>query len=71
MISWVEKSDTNVYLRLHGRWEWCAYEHDYNEFKELAERALRLSPGRIYVFFNNDHWMLENAKMMLNMLKSL
>lgn len=71
MISWVEKSNASVYLRLHGRGEWYAYEYDYSELKELAEKALRLSPDKIYVFFNNDHWMLENAKTMLSILKSL
>lgn len=70
-ISWVVRSNINVYLRLHGREEWYAHEYSYEELKELAERILRLRPERIYVFFNNNHWMLENARTMLGILKSI
>jgi len=69
--SWIVRTNTNVYLRLHGRGEWYAYEYSYDELKELAEKILNLYPERIYVFFNNNHWMLENARVMLNILKSL
>jgi len=24
---------------------------------------------KIYVFFNNDHWMLENARLMLEIMR--
>ncbi len=71
IISWIVKSNPNVYLRLHGREEWYAYEYSGEELEELARRVISLNPGKIYVFFNNNHWMLENARIMLNILKSL
>mgnify|MGYP001772579383 CR=1 FL=1 len=70
MISWITKTNNNVYLRLHGRGEWYAYEYGYDELKKLAEEVLHVGPERIYVFFNNNHWMLENAKTMLRILKN-
>ena len=60
-----------VYLRLHGRGAWYAYEYSEEELAELARRVAELSPTRVYVFFNNDHWMLENALQMLEVLRSL
>lgn len=53
-----------VYLRMHGREGW--YRHDYTE-DELAavrDRIADLGPERVYVFFNNDHTMLEDARAM-------
>ncbi len=58
-----------VYLRLHGREEWYAYEYTHEELKEIVEAIAKLSPQKVYVFFNNNHWMLENAKEMLRLLK--
>jgi uncharacterized protein YecE (DUF72 family) len=58
-----------IYLRMHGREGW--YSHDYPE-KELLETAelLRAArPGKVYVFFNNDHAMLANAQLMRRVLE--
>lgn len=58
-----------IYLRMHGRDEW--YSHDYSE-EELRETAARIrdaGPDRVYVFFNNDHAMLANARMMREILE--
>ncbi len=71
ITTWITKTNDNIYLRLHGRKEWYTYEYSYNELKELAEKTLSLHPKKIYIFFNNNHWMLENAKTILNILKSL
>jgi len=70
IISWVVKTNANVYLRLHGREVWYAYEYGRGELEELARKVISLNPERIYVFFNNDHWMLENARVMLSILKT-
>lgn len=65
---WVVKTGEEVYLRMHGRTFW--YSHFYTE-EELREVAAVLKPGRLYVFFNNNHAMLENARAMLNILKAI
>lgn len=57
-------SGDTIYLRMHGREGW--YRHDYTE-DELAtvrDRIAGLGPERAYIFFNNDHAMLEDARAM-------
>lgn len=54
---------------MHGRGEW--YSHDYSE-EELRETAACIrdaTPGKVYVFFNNDHTMLGNARRMREILQ--
>jgi len=70
MGTWVASSNGVVYLRLHGRGAWYAYEYSEEELAELASRVAELSPTRVYAFFNNDHWMLENALQMLETLRN-
>jgi len=60
-----------VYLRIHGRGEWYAYEYNEEELREIAEKVLEKKPKEIYVFFNNNHWMLENARTMKKILEEL
>ncbi len=60
--TWVAASGDAVYLRLHGRTAWYAHDYSEAELRELLEAALSLKPRRLYVFLNNDHWMLGNAR---------
>ncbi len=62
------KSGQAVYLRMHGRYAW--YSHDYTdeELKEVAESIVKNSPGKVHVYFNNNHAMLRNARRMLKIL---
>jgi len=58
-----------IYLRMHGRTSW--YRHNYNEkeLKEICKKIKELSPEKVYVFFNNNHDMLNNARAMLRILR--
>lgn len=69
--TWLVQCSKTVYLRLHGRAEWYNYDYSDSELMELAMRILNLRPHKVYVFFNNNHWMLENARKMLKLLKNL
>lgn len=69
--TWITKSNSAVYLRIHGRETWYAYDYEYNELFEVAKKIADLAPERIYVFFNNNHWMLKNAKIMKEIFKSI
>ncbi len=69
IASWIVNSNGYVYLRMHGREVWYGYEYSVEELRELVEEIEKLSPEKIYVFFNNDHWMLDNARTMLRLLK--
>lgn len=56
-----------IYLRMHGREGW--YQHRYTK-EELAETAGiigRAGAEKAYIFFNNDHSMLENAQQMVKL----
>lgn len=70
IAKWFICSNKIVYLRMHGREEWYAYDYSYEELKEVADKITSLNPSKIYVFFNNNHWMLKNANLMQKILKS-
>jgi uncharacterized protein YecE (DUF72 family) len=53
-----------VYLRLHGREGWYSHDYSREELGDLADRMRSLRPERAYAFFNNDHAMLTNARVM-------
>ncbi len=69
--TWIVTSNSIVYLRLHGRTDWYAHDYTEDELRELAERIHALNPVKVYVFFNNDHWMLNNARRMLSILREV
>lgn len=58
-----------VYERMHGRTEWYAHVYTDEELKEVAMKIVAARPKRAYVFFNNDHAMLENSRKMMTILK--
>jgi uncharacterized protein YecE (DUF72 family) len=57
----------SVYLRMHGREAW--YRHDYTdgELVGIRDKIVDIGPERTYVFFNNNHAMLEDARAMLRL----
>lgn len=69
IASWIVSIHGNVYLRMHGREVWYGYEYSEKELREIASRIKSLSPRRVHVFFNNNHWMLENARLLKRLLE--
>jgi uncharacterized protein YecE (DUF72 family) len=59
-----------IYLRMHGREDW--YQHDYSlkELEETVSIIRKAKPGKVFVFFNNNHHMMENARSMIRLLAS-
>ncbi len=57
-----------VYLRMHGRTWWYVHRYTRDQLREVAEALASLSADAIYVFFNNDHDMLDNGRTMLALL---
>jgi uncharacterized protein YecE (DUF72 family) len=57
-----------VYERVHGRTGW--YSHDYSgeELLDIKKRIVEGNPERVYVFFNNNHAMLDNGRAMYDLL---
>lgn len=58
-----------IYLRLHGRSSWYLHEYSEEELIDIVNKIVDLKPSRVYVFFNNNHWMLDNARLMKNILQ--
>jgi len=56
-----------VYVRMHGRSGWYSHYYSDEELREVKDKILEAKPKEAYIFFNNDHAMLENARRMLAM----
>ncbi|MEM1583460.1 MAG: DUF72 domain-containing protein [Nitrososphaerota archaeon] len=59
-----------VYERMHGRTGWYSHHYTDQELTDVAERIKKADPEKAYIFFNNDHAMLENARRMLEILST-
>jgi len=57
-----------IYLRMHGRTWWYAHRYTPDELAEVARALSAAGAKAIYVFFNNDHDMLDNGRAMLALL---
>ncbi|MCM8756890.1 MAG: DUF72 domain-containing protein [Candidatus Omnitrophica bacterium] len=57
-----------IYLRMHGRTAWYSHNYSRTELTDLRDKLVGSSPERIFVFFNNNHHMLENAQTMYQLL---
>lgn len=68
---WIISSNGIVYLRMHGRIAWYMHYYEDKELEEISRDIINLVPERIYVFFNNNHYMLENARKMKELLLRL
>ncbi len=62
------RTGSSIYLRMHGRTAWYAHNYSDEELIEVAEEVLKLQADRIYIFFNNDHDMLSNARRMAELI---
>ncbi len=60
-----------IYLRMHGRVAWYAHDYSESELKEVARKIAKVKAKRCYVFFNNDHAMLRNARKMKEILEAM
>lgn len=58
----IEKTSPNIYLRLHGRESWYSYNYSEEELAEIIETIKSKNPKNAFVFFNNNHDMLNNAR---------
>ncbi len=62
--------DHTIYLRMHGREDWYYHDYTQTELEETLEAIFRHEPETLYVFFNNDHHMLQNAQLMRRLIES-
>ncbi|MEM4703072.1 MAG: DUF72 domain-containing protein [Candidatus Pacearchaeota archaeon] len=60
-----------IYLRMHGRDSWYSHNYSENELKEVVNKIKEIEPEKVYIFFNNNHNMLKNARTMLKLLNQL
>jgi len=67
-VTWIVSTGDIVYLRMHGRTFWYSHYYEEDELRAVAEDVAKLRPEKVYVFFNNDHAMLDNARAMYSIL---
>ncbi len=60
-----------IYLRMHGRESWYSYNYLQKEIEETARKINNFGPEKVYIYFNNDHNMLENARMAFKVLSNM
>jgi len=70
-IQFYTNTSGQIYLRLHGRSYWYSHNYSIEELEEIAEKILSLKAESYYIYFNNDHDMLENARLMLKILREI
>jgi len=58
-----------VYVRMHGRTAWYSHYYLDEELEEVADKIIKAKPAKAYIFFNNNHAMLENSRKMLKILE--
>jgi uncharacterized protein YecE (DUF72 family) len=58
-----------VYLRMHGRTSWYSHYYSRDELKEVASKIVEFNPNKAYIYFNNNHAMLENARQMKGIIE--
>ncbi|MEB2793023.1 MAG: DUF72 domain-containing protein [Caldisphaeraceae archaeon] len=65
----IARSNDIVYMRMHGTERWYYYEYKDSELSRIAKEIVNKGPKKVYVYFNNDLWMLSNGLYMLKLLK--
>ncbi len=65
----IRKTSSSIYLRMHGRKEWYSYNYSKKELEDIMKGIKAQNPKKAYIFFNNDHDMLENARSMIKLAK--
>ena len=70
-LSFYARSSDRSYTRMHGRTAWYAHDYSDAELEEVASRVISLGGSSAYIFFNNDHAMLENARRMMEKLRRM
>ncbi len=64
--STIEKTSADIYLRMHGRASWYNYKYSKKELADTYSKIVALNPKNAFIFFNNDHSMLQNARELLD-----
>ena len=65
------KTSSSIYLRIHGRNSWYSHNYKKSELKEIAQKIKEKRARNCYVFFNNNHNMLSNAREMKMILEKI
>jgi uncharacterized protein YecE (DUF72 family) len=63
-------SDRVIYMRMHGRDDWYRYDYSQEELAETAAMIQRTAAENVFLFFINNHSMLENAQRMRGLFMS-
>ncbi|MEO0087262.1 MAG: DUF72 domain-containing protein [candidate division WOR-3 bacterium] len=64
----IVKTNDYIYIRFHGKDVWYAYDYSKKELKNIAKKIIEKKPKKVYAFFNNNHAMLKNAQLFMEIL---
>ncbi len=67
----IYKTSKDIYLRVHGRNLWYSHNYKKSELDEIAQKIKKKRTRNCYVFFNNNHNMLNNAREMKKILEKI
>ena len=67
-ISRVFRTSDKVYVRMHGRTGWYSHNYSVAELKGVVGAIRAEKPRSVYIFFNNDTGMLDNAQSMMRIM---
>ena len=67
------KTAKDIYIRMHGKTFWYAYNYSKKELAELAEKIKNLKPRNAWVYFNNDYnaWAPANCLYLKNIFRKM
>ena len=65
----IVKTSPFIYERIHGRTSWYSYKYNKKELTEIAEKIRKEGARKAYIFFNNNHDMLNNARLMKKIIQ--
>ncbi|MCK4353107.1 DUF72 domain-containing protein [candidate division WOR-3 bacterium] len=63
-------SNEVIYLRMHGKKEWYRHNYSTKELTEIVKKVRKINPKKTHIFFNNNHNMLINARLMLKLFEA-
>ena len=68
-IKAIDKELERLHIKL-SRTSHIGFDDDPTEYDEIKDRIISKNPKKVYVFFNNNHAMLRNARTIYKMFKS-
>jgi uncharacterized protein YecE (DUF72 family) len=64
----IDASGPYIYMRLHGKHIWYTHNYSIDELNQIIRDINKQDAEEAYIYFNNNHDMLNNAKLLKNLI---